>query len=276
MRDVVIAVVGDVHSNSTVALCPPEGFVDDDGLTRRPSKVQSWLWACWENYWTAVASLRKDRELYVVVNGETVEGFHHGSTQVMSANPSDQFKVARKVFQVPQLLKPEHWFIVRGTPAHAGKAGSSDEGMARWLEAEKEPGTDNHSWWHLHIEANGTTFDIKHHGRRGYRPWTQGNAVNMLAAEITMQYAQRQQPFPTYALRHHIHLCRDSYDNFPLRCITGPCWQASTVYTHRFESMADYGGMIFLCKSDGSSEVIKKLYEPEADPIWQSRSRKAS
>lgn len=276
MRDVVVAIVGDVHSNSTVALCPPEGFVDDDGLTRRPSKVQSWLWECWEDYWSAVATMRRDRDLYVIVNGETVEGFHHGSTQVMSNNPNDQHKVGRKVFEVPQMLEPEHWFMVRGTPAHSGKAGSSDESMARWLGAEKEPYTDNYSWWHLHLDINGTRFDVKHHGRRGYRPWTQGNAVNMLAADVLFQYASRDEVPPHYAIRHHIHLCADSFDNYRVRCITGPCWQARTVYIHRFESQASYGGLIFVCKGNGSSEVIKKLYTPEADPVWQSRSRKAS
>jgi hypothetical protein len=51
-RPVILAVVSDLHLNSTVALCPPEGVTLDDGGTSEPSRLQRWLWDCWEDDWT--------------------------------------------------------------------------------------------------------------------------------------------------------------------------------------------------------------------------------
>ena len=49
----VVAVVSDLHINSTVGLCPGPVPLDDGG-THQPSKEQRALLRCWNEYWAEI------------------------------------------------------------------------------------------------------------------------------------------------------------------------------------------------------------------------------
>ena len=53
----VVAIAGDLHVNSTVAVCPPVVMLDDGG-EYRASKPQRWLWREWVKFWGAVRRRR--------------------------------------------------------------------------------------------------------------------------------------------------------------------------------------------------------------------------
>ncbi len=146
-RPVIVAVTSDHHTGSTLGLCPPEGVrLDDDGKYT-PSKAQLWLWACWADYWTLVRTMR-DRhkaELRCVYNGDLSEGDHHGTSQIISRNPEPAAYISERVFSIPGDLKPERQFVVRGTEAHVGPSGATEEAWARRMKAEKNPETKT-SW----------------------------------------------------------------------------------------------------------------------------------
>src|SRR5690606_19020550 len=113
-----VAVVGDTHAGSTVAVCPP--VIDlDDGGQYAASKAQRWLWQCWGDYWDRVDRERGDR-LIVVLNGDLIDGDHHNTSQIASRNPNAQAAALDAILAVPLALKPDKIFVVRGTAAHVG------------------------------------------------------------------------------------------------------------------------------------------------------------
>jgi hypothetical protein len=274
-RPVIVAVTSDHHTGSTVGLCPPEGVrLDDDG-SYTPSKAQQWIWHNWEkDFWPAVAERRAHHkaQLWNAFNGDLSEGDHHGTSQIISKNPEPAAYVSDRVFGVPSGLKPDRTFVIRGTEAHVGPGGATEEAWARRMKAERNPVTKTWSWWHLRFEVYGVRFDFQHHGRTGTRPWTRASVVGALAAEIFYEHSAAGYPHPHLAIRSHRHVHADSYDAAPTRVIQTPAWQLKTAHAHKVapESIADIGGIIIIVYPDGKYDVEKKLYKPELPKMWEA------
>ncbi len=265
MRPILIAVVSDVHAGSTLAPCPPEGVRLDDGGTYHPSKVQHWLWENWCDYWRWVDEERTayNADLWIVSNGDAVEGDHHGTSQIISKNLEAQSYVRDRVYSVPMALQPERIFVVRGTEAHVGPSGNQEEALARHMKAEKDPDAGTWSWWRLRLMANQTKIDFQHHGRMGTRPWTKASALGILATEIFYEHTSNGYPHPDLAIRSHRHTWGDSYKNCPTRVIATPAWQMKTAHAHKVvpESIADIGGITIRVHDTGYT-VQEHFYKP--------------
>lgn len=267
----IIAITSDHHTGSTVGVCPPEGVRLDDAGRYLPSKPQQWLWQCWEDYWGWVAKLQREHkaELTVVYNGDMTDGDHHNTHQIISRNPDAQSYVADRVFGVPQALRPKRLFVVRGTEAHVGSGGSTEEALAKFLGAERDVETETWSRWRLRLQVHGKLLDFQHHGKIGQTPWTKGNVVNANAARIFYEHTIRGERHPDVAIRSHMHQYHDTHDAYPVRVIQTPSWQLKTGFVHRVmpESIADVGGVVILVAPDGALEVHKRLFTPSLPEI---------
>lgn len=275
-KPAIIAVVSDIHCGSTVAMVPPEGVRLDDGGTYRPSKVNSWLWKCWEDFWQRVKEQRKraKADLYIVYNGDFFEGDHHRTTQIISSNPETGDYLADRIYSVPKALRPKHQFFVRGTEAHVGASGASEEAFARRVRATKDEENDTWSWWYLKADINGVIVEALHHGKIGRLPWTTQNALTQQAAHIFMEHAQRGERHPDISIRSHMHRWGDSYKAQLTRVIQTPAWQMKTAYAHKVapNSPPDIGGIIIEIDIDGKYEIEEHLYVPKESKPWRSTS----
>ena len=274
-RPVLVVVASDIHCGSTVAPCPPEGLILDDGQTYLPSKAQVWLWEKWCDFWGAASSLGKETnaEVWAVYNGDLFEGGpHHGTTQIISAHPEPQKYVSKRVYGVPTGLSPQHVFVVRGTEAHVGPSGATEEAFASDIKAEKNQETGRWSWWHLKLDVYGVRFDFQHHpSTRGSLPWTRPQAAQRLAFRIWSEHRLRELPHPHLAFRSHLHVHSDSYDAYPTRAIVTPAWQLKTAHAHKVasDSIADVGGVLVLVEPDGKYAVQNVLFPPAEVKPWQ-------
>jgi hypothetical protein len=251
-RPVVVAIVSDLHAGSTVALCPPEIALDDGG-SYVASKAQQWVWAHWLDYWRIVQSERErlGAELLVVVNGDATDGDHHGTTQILSGNPTAQAAALNAIIDIPRKLKPDRWLFVRGTEAHVGKSAAFEERVALGLMKDGQPvipceetGTASH--WHARLDVHGVRLDFAHHGRVGQRPWTKPNVTLNMAAEIFYEHSRHGIPHPHLAVRSHMHQYVDTHHAHPVRAIQTPAWQLPTAFIHRIApgALADIGGIV--------------------------------
>lgn len=239
-----------------------------------PSKPQVWLWEQWCDFWGHAAELARTTkaDLWAVYNGDLFEGAHHGTTQIISAHPEPQSYVANRVFGVPIEFKPTRTFVVRGTEAHVGPSGATEEYFAAKVRAEKNEETGRWSWWHLKIEVHGIRFDFQHHpSTRGSLPWTRPQAAQRLAFRIWTEHALRGLPHPHLAFRSHLHVHADSGDTYPTRAIITPAWQLKTAHAHRVasDSIADVGGVLVTVTPDSTYQVQKVLSLPEQTTPWQ-------
>jgi hypothetical protein len=275
---VVIANVSDVHAGSSVALCPPRIPLDDGG-TYEASKLQRWTWQCWKDYWRAVAAKRKalNAELYVILNGDLTEGAHHGSTQVLSGNPTAQAAVLDACLAVPLAMDPDRWWIIRGTEAHVGPSACYEERIATGLRKDGRPvvpddesGTASH--WQARIEVQGVRFDVAHHGAVGTRAWTRNTPVNALAADLFYNSCEDEVPYPHFALRAHMHQFADSGNFAKVRVLQSGAWQHKTAFTHKIAArgkLSHIGGYI-ITVDNGVADVERKQFKPDPTPLWRA------
>lgn len=270
----IIPIVGDMHVNSTVALCPPS-FMLDDGGTYSASPVQTWIWERWEKFWEEVVKVKEKYKLRCVamLNGELADNNVHHTTQLISRNPADQIALAESVL-LPIRKISDNIIVIRGTEAHTGPSANMDEIMARKLRAvpsinSVKTGEHRASWWEFYGEFSGVTINISHHpGTSHRRPYTKGNDAMRLAFIQSYKYMERGLFPPDLVIRGHNHIPVDSFDNHPSRAIIGPSWQLNTSYGYRIGGgWLPVGGMYVLCR-DGKYKVIKRYFDWPVEDPW--------
>lgn len=274
----VLAATSDQHCGSSVALCPPRIQLDDGG-EYVASAAQRWIWTRWEGFWGRVREVVKQHRgarLLQVFNGDLTEGDHHKTTQILSGNPTAQAAVVNAAMKVPLGLDPFGMFFVRGTEAHVGPSAAFEERIAFGLKrdgwpVQVEASTGNASHWHVALDLDGYRVDVAHHGRMGQRPWTKGNVVLNLAAEIFYQHAAAGRPHPHLAIRSHLHQFFDTAGAHPVRLIQMPAWQLATAYIHRIapNAIADVGGIIAVVRGGRLLSLEPVISHPDATPAWR-------
>jgi len=259
----IVAVLGDTHINSTVALCKPSIDLDDGG-TYQISKGQRWLWGNWLDFLEQVERAKPDA---VVFNGDTVEGDAKGrSYQVITRNKTNAISIAAETLNPLCQLAGKSYFV-RGTGAHGGKSGCIEEDLAKDLGGENINGVYSH--WQLYLNIEGVLVHIAHHTSMSGIPWNSKNAANILASRVVMNYAMNKERPPDLVIRNHVHRFADSHDAFPTRAVILGSWQLATEYTHKIspDNLAEIGGGIFSF-SAGHFEYKKVEYKPKGR-VWQ-------
>lgn len=274
----IVAVVGDLHGNCTVALSPPS-FTLDDGGTKYASRYQMWLWEKWTEFWAEVGKEKKRRraKLTVVVNGEIVDDNKHSKTQLMTQNRADMMRLAEKIMRpaLSVMGRSDNLIVLRGTEAHTGPSANLDEEVARDLGAVPSVVDDGEivcsSWWNFRGRFNGVLFDIAHHAGTGHRlPWTKGNDANRLAARMVLQSVNFNAPIPDLVIRGHNHRDSDSFDNQRARAIIMPSWQLGTSFGFRIGGdWLSAGGLYVVCEPGGRYEVHKRYHDWPITDVWE-------
>ena len=131
----IVAIVGDIHANSTVAVCPPRVQLDDGG-EYVASQPQRWIWRQWLVYWKEIEERRAalNARLFVVLNGELADDNYHPTTQLVTRNPADILKLSLAVLEpVTRLLGEGDRLSCSGARRHI--AGQAGRWMRRWRES---------------------------------------------------------------------------------------------------------------------------------------------
>lgn len=266
---VLLALTGDIHTNSTVAVCAPRVELDDGGVYVQ-NKQQKWLWARWLEFWKTAEELKRKHEceLVTLLNGELADDNYHSSTQLISKHKGDQARAALAVMEPVQQVS-DRIFATRGSEAHSGLNASMDESLARAIGAEPDE-NGHHARWYFRGIIEGLRIDASHHPGTGHaRPWTKGADANRLAQMVMSRYVERELSVPHLAIRGHNHKPSDSFDNHKTRAIILPSWQLSTSFGYRLGGdWLPIGGMLALI-DNGQVVYEKKLIHhwPLAD--WE-------
>lgn len=265
MGQCLVAIVSDLHCNSTVALCPPR-FQLDDGGEYVASQPQRWIWRQWLAFWQEIGERRAALAcpLHIVANGELADNNYHPTTQLVTRNPADMMRLSVACLEPATRLLGEgdRLFVTRGTEAHSGPSAALDEAIAADLGATGDEGRATASWWQLKAELGGVRFDIAHHppGGGGRVPWTRANFAPRLAAMTFYEAAEAGIKPPHLLIRGHVHRPGDSYDASPVRALVLLSWQLTTSYGYRIGGgMLPIGGAFVVCDGRGGYEVHKRF-----------------
>jgi hypothetical protein len=270
----LLVLTGDLHVNSTVALCPPTVELDDGG-TYYASKSQAWIYNRWVDFWAKAAEVQRQHECEVVtiLNGELADDLRHASTQLISKNEEDHARASLAVLEPVRALS-DRIIVTRGSEAHSGTNSSRDEKIARAIGAETdEQGRSAH--WHYRGVIGGLRIDVAHHPGTGHmRPWTRGGDANRLAAMTVYSYAENGLEPPDVTIRGHNHKPSDSADNHPTRAIILPSWQLTGAFGYRLGSGAaplPIGGMMMLI-DQGEIAWERKVFHRWPLKPWKALS----
>ena len=269
---VVVVPVGDLHVGSSVALCPAQGVVLEDGGRYTPNEAQRWLWDRWLDLVARVRELRRRRYHVVLVSlGEFIDGRHHESTQLLSQAPEIQAAAALDVLQ-PMVALAHEIYVVRGTEAHSGKGAASDYSIGREIGARRDPSTGMAAWYHLLLDVAGVHFDVAHHvGGGGDDPRLYGGAIRRETAAMLME-----RPDTHIVLRGHVHRFADTGYAFPTAWgAVVPAWQLKTAFTHRVTRREYFsvGTWLIELHREGQWQKTKLMWSvPEAPRIVSSAS----
>jgi hypothetical protein len=272
MAKEAVVLISDTHINSVLALCKPFAR-EDDGSFHQLNKIQRWLWITWEACLNDIDTLTNDYYKNLILVGDIVDlDSKSRSWQIISKNPATVVEHAIDVLE-PVVAWADITFVLRGTEAHTGKSAWAEEELARDLEAEPDPDTDSHSWWHMRAGFSGVTFDIAHHASMGRLPWTYPNGAVKLAATTMIEYSEWGEPPPDIVVRAHNHRFADSGRSYQTRGIFLPAWQFHTAYLHRIgkpNARPHIGACVFLC-DDGEYRFHDLLYRPKRSPRWSRK-----
>lgn len=258
-----VVLLSDLHTNSTVALCPPVVNLDDGG-SYRASTAQRWIWRHFVAFAQEAAERREQAggPMVVVLNGELADDNYHSKFQLVDQNPKSQMSTAIKALEpLLAILRPEdRVYVTRGTEAHSGRSAWMDDKIGEDIGAVS-PSEGIHSYWQLKLNIDGVRFDIAHHPPMGPGrvPWTQQLFATRMAAFAYMDALQAGEKLPHLFVRGHYHMPSDSYDAYPVRALALPSWQLTTSFGYRLGGGRPYpiGGAIVTCDR-GKYEVVKK------------------
>ena len=271
----LIAAMGDLHAGSTRAVSPPDGIELDDGGHMTPNKVQAWLYSLWQDAWHVQFSALLDRykpdQITVLLNGDLIEGHHHGSPQ-SAPLVGQHFRAAHELLKLgPLKYKPNYIHLIRGTEAHDGRVGELMEGLARTLRAEgsemiQDPDTAQWSSFWRRVEIDGNLIDCRHHGRFGQRMHTKDSYIRLYAHDVWEAHVRSGERPPDLCFRSHHHNYGDSgrIVDLPTRVIALPAWQTLTSFGHRIaiEDLGKHGIVVVPIRDGVILEPHPILYEP--------------
>jgi hypothetical protein len=281
-KDTVIAVISDMQVGSTVALCPPKWNLLDGG-THIASPAQMIIYRQWIHSAKKVNELlhegRGRKRLVLILNGEPIDNYHHGTPQIITKRPQEQIDMAIALLdewmQIAE-YEPKHgdkMYLVRGTSAHENgeyinQIGRDLDGVVPYRKDTSSITKDGRYYFHkLRRTVNGKLFHIAHHGfTRGSRAHTRSNSLRYTLASMYFDALDYGLPIPDYVVRSHNHVY--TYDTYTGErktiwgCIT-PCWQLKTHFGNQVAANEDINtiGMVYF-------DVLKSGYSmPYAEYI---------
>lgn len=221
-----------------MGLLDPKGGRMDGGGIYKPSPLQRKVWKWWREFWGEFVPLATKGEKYsVAVNGDIVDGVHHGSTTQWSWNLTDQGAVAKRILEPVVKSCGGRFYVIRGTEAHVGKSAQEEERLACELGAipNKQGHHARHELWKL-IGTPPRLIHLLHHlGTTGSQAYEATAAHKELVESIT-EAGRWNRRFPDVVVRSHRHRYIETViptaNGRAFACVT-PAWQLKTGYVFR-------------------------------------------
>ena len=276
-------VISDLHCGCRIGLCHPDGAELDGGGTYKPSKFQLKMWSMWREFWHEwVPRVCRGEPFDVVVNGDAIDGSHHGTTTQWSHDSEDQAEAAYQIL-APIAEKAARFYMVRGTEAHVGQSGVEEERLAKRLGAVKDKEGRYARWelWKYIGGRKGALAHIMHHiGTTGRAAYETSGPQAELIAEFVESARKRKRP-PDFVIRSHRHRfirATNPTDAGDAIVAVTPGWQGKTPFVYKIAARVmepQFGGL--LLRQGDEEHFLRHRYwsdgSPESRGVTWRRSR---
>jgi hypothetical protein len=288
-KDTVLAVISDMQVGSTLALCPERWNLLEGG-TFFASPAQKILYREWIHSAEVLKDMLKDgrnrKRLVVILNGEPIDNYHHGTSQLITKVRQEQIDMSISLLDKWlnivdfQPKRGDCMYLIRGTSAH--ERGEHIEQIGRDIvgvvpirkDSSKLLKDGRYHHQKLRLAINGELFHITHHGfNRGSRAWTTENSITYALKSMYFTAKDYGYAIPGYVIRSHNHVyTRGIYpgkDKIMWGCIT-PCWQLKTDFGNQVagnEDINTIGNIYFDITQNGAVKPVPEILEIEDTPI---------
>lgn len=258
-----IIAISDTHIGSTVGLCPPNGIALPDGGHYEPNIFQDTLFRYWTDFWKNFVPkhIKGAKEVVIVLNGDLIDGNHHGTINIATSSTDKQREAAIDMF-LP-LKKFGKIFITRGTEAHSGIGSEAEEAIAKRLGC-KENEIGEYAQWQHWIDVDGVVFQFAHHiGVTSSAAYESSAPMREMVAGL-VEAAQWDRSLPDVFVRSHRH--RFIPVSIPsikgrIHSVITPGWQLRTPFVERIDRMRmpHIGGVVFIVENK-RCQIEEKIY----------------
>lgn len=228
----IVVILSDLHVGSTKALLP-EGYVNVEGAEIKQNAIQQWLWDCWIRANNFIEQTTGGDEFSLVVNGDLIEGIHHGTKEIWSPEIGDHAMACAKLLQ-PLAEKAHKLFVVRGTEAHVNNHEGAIGGK---LGAVINPELGIAAFDRLTLDVHGIRCVFRHHIGTTTRRGLAGTQLSVNLAEEQVEAAVNGEPIPRILVCSHRHKPGIYRDGTGMAVVT-PAWQTLTRFAHKVVSQA--------------------------------------
>lgn len=194
--------ISDPHAGSAVAMLPREPRLSK-ALEVSPNSIQSIIADQYTAALKRVVSVRKWREpLTAIINGDCIEGNHHGTTQIVTPSTKAQMDIFRDIWdETTALVKPDKVYMVAGTETHVGEWETI---IGEYVKAEPN-GAYRYVFPVLKRRVEGKVIWWAHHGPGPGRGNNQGNALRNALKSLLVQCLANNETSPDIVVYGHTH-----------------------------------------------------------------------
>jgi hypothetical protein len=241
----------------------PPGLNTADGNPISQNPIQAWLWKCWEQANAFIDTTCGADPFTLIVNGDLLEGLHHGSTQVISGDLGDHVNAALEVLK-PLAAKAAQTHVVIGTEVHTR---NTEAQIGKALNASKNTDTGRFAHDRLLLEFNGLRLSAMHHCSATSRQWLESGEYSRALGNERLSCIRAGWGAPDILLRAHRHVAGCFTDFGSMMCVTG-AWQMQTRHTHKVVpgAVCEPGILILDARNRAQGELPDVRYRKYSPP----------
>jgi hypothetical protein len=228
----LVAVIADTHCGSSRGLLPPSFYTSENNEVV-PNSYQDWLWECYMRSFAFFKEVVGRDKVALVLNGDLIEGVHHGTKEIISPSVGDHVQAAIRTIE-PFAEAAERIFVVRGTECHTN---DSEAAVADYFGADMNPETRKRTFDRLLLDVNGVRHVFRHHIGTSVRRSSAGTQLSTQLAEEQIEAANNNEKIPKVLCVAHRHKFGKYEDENGL-CVVSPPWQVLTRFAHKVVSQA--------------------------------------
>jgi len=212
MERKIVALLGDTHAGSKLALMPPDITLHDEGpdgqiveLIPEQTASQRYLWELYQGHVRRVMEIAGRDEVVVVHNGDVCQGNRY-PVELVSTRVADQIIIG--CANLSQWLVHSNVKTMRltaSTGSHAFGEATADILVAEMMQ-QRYQGASIQAMYHGLMEIGGVTFDVAHHGPYpGSREWLRGNVARLYLVDLMLREIANGNTPPRVVVRSHYH-----------------------------------------------------------------------
>lgn len=219
-----VVCVSDMHCGSDVGLRPPEVELPNGNVNYIGNSIhQQFLWDSWLKAIEWVKTVVCDDPFILLINGDAIEGIHHGSTELVAMEWETHLAIAYHTLK-PLTDLTDNILMVKGTECHTQNL---ENELACAIGARE--GKAKNQWL---FRVNGVLNDAQHHMGTTKRKWLESGEGCRIMANNRLNCLDAGHEPPRVFWRAHRHVggyIEQSGNHF----LVAGAWQFLTRYGHK-------------------------------------------